>query len=378
MKIHGLKFYKVFNRRTLPYVFLSVIDKLMKGSVFCLSKISRKGKPIVQRRTTTELDTDETQLKYTIQQALNEFISLKKTLGVKERTMNDYHLLMGYFIEWLDETYSDIKFIHEVNTGVLREYIVYLKEEKYNDRTKSIGLSPFTINVRIRFLKAFFNALFNEEIINKNPVRNIKLMKVDEDNFEPLTDDEINKILSIPDVRQYAQFRDLVMMYLMLDTGMRISEVCELEIDEIDFKTRDILLPASKNKNRKPRLLPLSNQVVKMLLELVTENNAHFDTTYVILSNIGTKYNPNSFRRRLNIYKEKAGITKSVSPHGFRHLFCKNFILNGGDIFTLQRIVGHADISTTRKYIQLDDDELRSQHSLYSPLTRITKRKNKD
>lgn len=202
-------------------------------------------------------------------------------------------------------------------------------------------------------------------------------MKVDEDNFQPLTDNEINKILSIPDKEQYAQFRDLVMMYLMLDTGMRISEVCELEIAEIDFKTRDIILPASKNKNRKPRLLPLSNQVVKLLLELVIENKAHFDTSYVILSNIGTKYNPNSFRKRLDIYREKAGINKRVSPHLFRHMFCTNFILNGGDIFTLQRIVGHADISTTRKYIQLDNEEIRNQHSLYSPLTRITKRKKR-
>src|SRR5699024_11273728 len=140
-----------------------------------------------------------------------------------------------------------------------------------------------------------------------------------------------------------------------------INEVCALEVSEVDFKTRSILLPATKTKNRKPRLLPLSNQVVKLLMELVTENKAHFDTGYVFLSNIGTKYNPNSFRKRLNIYRDKAGLNKRVSPHLFRHMFCKNFILNGGDIFTLQRIVGHANISTTRKYIQLDNDEIRNQ-----------------
>lgn len=344
---------------------------------FYLSKSSRKGKPIVRERVTSVESMDSSSfLNYTIQQAFDEFISLKKILGVRERTMEDYHLLMGYFLEWLSDAYPNTQFIHEINTAIIREYIVYLKDEKFNERKQELGLSPFTINVRIRFLKAFFNALFKEEIINKNPVRNIKLMKVDEDKFEPLSDDEIRKLFSIPNTKLYTQFRDLVMMYLMLDTGMRISEVCELEVHEIDFKTRDILLPANKNKNRKPRLLPLSNQVVKLLLELVTENKSHFDTSYVFLSNIGTKYNPNSFRKRLNNYRDKAGIDKSVSPHLFRHMFCKNFILNGGDIFTLQRIVGHADITTTRKYIQLDDAELRSQHSLYSPLTRITKRKN--
>ncbi|WP_430789486.1 tyrosine-type recombinase/integrase [Virgibacillus flavescens] len=336
----------------------------------------RKGKSIVKRRVTSESETTGLQVNTTIDQAFSIFISFKKTLGVRDGTMNEYHVILRYFLEWLSEEYPDIQYINEISTGVLREYIVYLKEERFNKRKQTVGLSPFTINVRIRFLKTFFNTLFKEEIINKNPVQNITLMKVDEDTYEPLTDDEIERILSIPDSGQYAQFRDLVMMYLMLDTGIRIKEVCELEVNEIDFKTRSIMLPASKSKNRKPRLLPLSNQVVKMLLELVTENKSHFDTSYVIVSNIGTKYNPNSFRKRLGIYRNKARIVKRVSPHLFRHMFCKNYILNGGDIFTLQRIVGHADISTTRKYIQLDNNEIRNQHSLYSPVTRIGKRKN--
>lgn len=335
----------------------------------------RKGKAIVKRRVTTDSESIDLQVNTTIEEAFSIFISFKKTIGVRNGTMGEYYSIMKYFLEWLSEQYPEIKSINEINSGVLREYIVYLKEKRFNERTQTVGLSPFTINVRIRFLKTFFNTLFKEDIVNKNPVRNIKLMKVDEDTFEPFTDDEIERILSIPDSGQYAQFRDLVMMYLMLDTGIRIREVCELEVNEIDFKTRSIILPSSKNKNRKPRLLPLSNQVVKMLLELVTENKAHFDTSYVIVSNIGTKYNPNSFRKRLGIYRGKARIEKRVSPHLFRHTFCKNFILNGGDIFTLQRIVGHADITTTRKYIQLDNDEIRNQHSLYSPVTRIGKRK---
>ncbi|WP_182858775.1 tyrosine-type recombinase/integrase [Oceanobacillus picturae] len=343
-----------------------------------MSNNFRKGKSIIKRRVTDTTENVDVQLNSTIQQAFDTFISFKKTIGVRDRTMSEYHLLMKYFLDWIYEKYPDTKYINEINAVMLREYIVYLKEERFNEKKKSVGLSPFTINVRIRFLKAFFNTLFEEEVINKNPVKHIKLMRVDEDTLEPLTYKDMEKLLSIPNINLYPQFRDLVMMYLMLDTGMRIKEVCELEVKDIDFKTRCIVLPSSKNKNRKPRLIPLSSKVMKMLLELVTENKAHFDTEYVILSNIGTNYNPNSFRKRLNMYRNKAGITKSVSPHMFRHTFCKNFILNGGDIFTLQRIVGHADIATTRKYIQLNDDEMKEQHTLFSPVTRLSKRKREN
>ncbi|MCP3026910.1 tyrosine-type recombinase/integrase [Halobacillus sp. A5] len=340
-----------------------------------MSKNSRKGKAIVRRRTTSPSYTNSHITNdYTIEQAFDSFISLKKATGVRDRTMKDYYVLMDGFRKWLSVSYSDIENVSDITTNLLREYIVYLKEEHINQKTNEVGLSPFTINVRIRFMKCFFNALYEEEIINNNPVKNIKLMRVDEDSFEPLTDKEIDLLLSIPDISQYAQFRDLVMMYLMLDTGMRISEVCDLEVSEVDFKTRSIVLPAIKNKNRKPRILPLSNSVVKLLMELVTENKANFDTDYVMLSNIGTKYNPNSFRKRLNNYKEQAGIRKRISPHMFRHMFCRNFIISGGDVFTLQRIVGHANITTTRKYIQMDDKSIRNQHALYSPVLRLRKR----
>jgi integrase/recombinase XerD len=89
----------------------------------------------------------------------------------------------------------------------------------------------------MRFLKSFFNALHRENIVNDNPVNNVKLMKVDEDTFEPLTDEEIRLLLSAPDEREYAQFRDKVAMYLMLDTGMRVHEVLSRYKDTFDYIT---------------------------------------------------------------------------------------------------------------------------------------------
>lgn len=328
--------------------------------------MSRKGKPIVRRRTAVQQTLD---FDYSIKQAFDYFVNVKKNEGVRERTLKDYHLCMTYFLEWLD---NRIENINDITTATMRKYITYLQEERVNKKGE-IGLSPYTVNIRIRFFKVFFNTLKHENVIDENPMQTIKLVKTDSDTMEPLTDKEIQRLLNVPNKAEFAQFRDYVAMCLLLDTGMRVSEVFSLEVSEVDFKSRTIYLPASKSKNRKPRVIPISNQVTKLLLELVNENRANFETNFVFVSNCGTPYQVNSFRRRLLIYKEKAGIEKRVSPHVFRHEFCRKFILNGGDIFTLQRIVGHADISTTRKYIQMDNETLKEQHAQFSPFVRLRK-----
>ncbi|MBS7430133.1 MULTISPECIES: tyrosine-type recombinase/integrase [unclassified Virgibacillus] len=341
----------------------------------------RKGKSIVRKRgvkpkvdrSTDEIFSDKS-LNLSLNDALEYFVAFKKTEGVRKRTVSDYYDLFGYFDEWLSEKHPEVVSVNDCTPALIREYIIYLSEEKENKRVGGFGLSPYTINIRLRFLKVFFNVLTAEEICNKNPMLNIKLLRVDEDTFTPLSDDEIKKLLDAPDVREYAQFRDLVCMMVMLDCGIRSKEIFNLEIKDVDFKQRAIYLPASKSKNRKPRILPLSNQVLRALMELISEVKANFDTEYVFVSNFGERYQENSFRRRIFIYKNKANIEKRVTPHMLRHQFCRNYILNGGDIFTLQRIAGHAEISTTRKYIQMTDEDIKKQHAMFSPVARLRHR----
>lgn len=334
----------------------------------------RKGKAIIKRRTDGRSTGDifaDTSLNLSIDQAFEYFVAYKKTEGVRERTVSDYYLIYDYFIDWLRPVHPEVITANDCTSGLLREYVIYLSEERYNERTGEHGLSPYTVNVRLRFLKVFFNVLQIENISNINPAATIKLLKVDEDTFNPLSDEEINRLLKVPDLKEYAQFRDFASMMVMLDCGIRSKEMFNLEIENVDFNQRAIFLPASKSKTRKPRILPLSNQVLHVLMELTIEVKANFDTKYLFVSNFGERYRENSFRRRLFIYKGKAGIEKRVTPHMLRHQFCRNYILNGGDIFTLQKIAGHSEISTTRKYIQMTNDDIKNQHNLYSPVTRL-------
>src|SRR5690625_6173096 len=108
----------------------------------------------------------------------------------------------------------------------------------------------------------------------------------------------------------------------------------DLKIYHVHFKARAIYLPGDVTKNRKNRILPLSNEVINLLMELISEVQYNWETDLVFVSNFGEPYNPSSFRRRLDNYKRKPGINKRVTPHVLRHQFCRDYVLNGGDIFT--------------------------------------------
>lgn len=308
-----------------------------------------------------------------LKDAFDYFVSVKRAEGVRPRTEKDYHVFFGAFTEWLRGSYPTIRKIHEINTKVLRDYILHLRYERKNKRGEN--LSPYTVNVRLRFLKAFFNALYRESVIDKDPAKHIKLMKTDEKEIQVLTEAEMYRLLAQPDKRLFAQFRDLVMMYVLLDTGIRIKEAVNLKTKDIDFKTRAIFVPAEISKNRRVRILPLANKTVKLLLELVAENKENFpDAEHVFLSQSGTPYHENSFRRRLLIYKEKAGIDKPVHPHLFRKMFAIQFLNSGGNIFIAQRLLGHQDISTTRRYYHANIDDIRDQHAIHSPIVKLRKK----
>jgi integrase/recombinase XerD len=132
---------------------------------------------------------------------------------------------------------------------LIRSFINYLayEKEKYEGisyRSEKLGnekgLSPYTINIRIRFLKCWFDVLIKEKLMFDSPVKNIKLMKVDIDVKDPLTEDEVRLLLQQPNQRQYAQYRDYVMLMLFIDSGMRVQELCALDVEDIALTTRCI------------------------------------------------------------------------------------------------------------------------------------------
>jgi integrase/recombinase XerD len=322
--------------------------------------------------------------KLTLVQAIDLVISAKMAEGLRERTLFDYEQQWKYFVNWLNENY-EIEYVDELTTEIFRDHINYMKYDarryaghKYIDADKQrVGLSDTTINIRLRTMKAIFNHLEREGLIEFNPMHNIKLIRQDVDLTNCLTDDEVKAILQQPNKRDYVGFRDYVGIILMLDSGMRINELLGLRIGDIDFQTRFITLGGEKSKNRKPRLIPISPHSVKLLLQLINENKQHFSTDRIFLSCYGDPIGPNHFNKRLKYYGEKAGIDgKKMTAHVYRHTWAKNMVLNGCDAFTVQKMGGWADIRTMRRYIQMDTEDIRHGHDTFTPVNKFVDRRH--
>ncbi|WP_391116657.1 tyrosine-type recombinase/integrase [Psychrobacillus sp. L3] len=337
----------------------------------------------VRRKPVKTLSNQKDYPILTFEQAVDIVLAGKRAEGVRERTLRDYSKDWSYFVKWLNQHY-EIETVDELDVQIFRDYINYLQydrvkyeDHKYIKSEQKVGLSEVSINIRLRVYKAIFNYLEREEYIEVNPTTKLKLLKHDIDLTNSFTDEEIKSVLKQPNMRDYVGFRDYVAMMLLLDSGMRAGELLSLRIADIDFQTRFITLEGDRNKNRKPRLIPISAHLIKLILQLVGENKKHFSTDRVFLSQFGEPLGQNHFNKRLKYYADKAGIkNKKVTAHVYRHTWAKNMTLNGCDSFTLQKMGGWSDIRTMRRYIQMDTDDLRKSHDSFSPVTSLFNKKN--
>lgn len=339
-----------------------------------------KRKYIAERgaKTASQVSKPSIDRQTPIDEALGIFVRAKEAGGVRPGTIDGYYATMRYFCEWLS---VDIRYINDIDADTIRRYINYLRIErtpyegdKQRQRTGK-KLSVNTINIRIRTMRTMFRFLKTEGIIETNPMENISQVLDDEQEEVPgLSDEEVDKILATYDDRRYAQWRDKTLVLLLLDCGLRINEALSLTEEQIDFRQLTLYVPSQIAKNRKNREIPMSREVAKRLRQLLDETRSYFgDSSQLFMNAYGDDFSADAFRRRLNRMKKTLNIPR-LHPHMFRHTFARNYILNGGDLFTLQRILDHADIQTTRKYIQMDNEHLRQQHNKFSPLRNIVKR----
>lgn len=346
--------------------------------VFLLAKNIRK------KRVVGRIGASKDYPKLTFDQAIDIVVSGKRVEGVRERTLKDYVKMWGYFTTWLHENY-DIEYMNDLETDVFRNYINYQKYDKqkysghkYIDGSKQgIGLSDTTININLRTLKSIINFLDREGYLEVNPIEKVKLLKQDKDNSHSgFTIEEIKEILRQPNQRDYVGFRDFVMMNILLDTGLRINSLIDLKGENIDLQSRFINVPADKAKGRKALLVPFSNHVSKLLLQLIAENREHFKTDRLFLSSYGEPLSKNQFNKRLKYYAEKAGIDpkkKRVTAHTYRHTWATQMVKAGVDPYTLQKMGGWADQSTMQRYISIDTKQMRQSHDEFSPLNNLYK-----
>jgi integrase/recombinase XerD len=254
---------------------------------------------------------------------------------------------------------------------VTRAHIMTAIETKQNERIKrgkSDKPSDHTMNKLIRGWRAFFNFLYDEGFLPNNPYNGIKAIKAEKSVIQTFNREQMKRLLDAPNRKTFTGYRDYVLMLLLFDTGIRVSEAANIQISDIYWKERQIKI---FGKGRKERLVPFSKTLARHLRDYISIRGLlNHDYLFVNIDN--NPFQPRGIQQALKDYGIAAGIKGvRVSPHTFRHTFAKNWIMNGGDVFSLQKILGHTSLEVVRMYVNLFSADVLEKHDLYSPLERL-------
>ena len=252
-----------------------------------------------------------------------EFLQDKKVYCAP-KTIENYSEHVGRFLQFAPEE------LDELSTDTIRKYIIKMRD----DNIRSV-----TIQTYMRSIKVFCRWLYEEGYLEKNISKGIKLPRPDPKIKQPLSADEVKIIL-----RELYSPRDRVIFRLMLDAGLRESEVCNLKYDDIDLENNLIRVRNSKfNRNR---IVPLCPRL-KLWVNYYKSGGE-----YIVLDKSGNKLKPEAIKQIFSKLKKRTGITR-VHAHLCRHTFATSYMMGGGNLEKLRVMLGHADYNATKIYLQL-------------------------
>lgn len=230
-------------------------------------------------------------------------------------------------------------------------------------------LAGNTINGRIKTCKVFFTYLFRENYIKTNLVEQMQLIKTEKKMIATFSKNQMIQLLEQPDRTTFVGLRDYTMMLLMLETGLRLSELIQLRVDDIRWTENEIYI--FRGKGGTTRRVPFQKTCGQALRHYLKERGTALSET-LFVTVYDTSLHPRTFQENLSTYGKSAGLRGvRVSPHTFRHSMAKFYILNGGDPFTLQQILGHSTLDMVRHYVQLFRSDVQEQHRKFSPVENI-------
>lgn len=294
----------------------------------------------------------------TIEEAFELFIRKCKVKNLTDLSIESYRKKMVHFYEFIDSNSP----LTDITADTIDDYILWLREHtEAND---------ITINSYLRSVRAF---LYYCMECNYIPSFKITLIKAEKKIKETYSDDELVRLLQKPDTNSctFSCFKTWVFENYLLATGNRISTALDVRICDINFDSGTITL--CKTKNRKQQIIPLSNTLADILQEYLLIRGGE-PTDYLFCNEYGQKAIERTYQQLVRRYNIKRNVNKT-SCHLFRHTFAKNWIMAGGDMFRLQKVLGHSDLTVTKEYVQMFGQDLQMDFEKFNPLDNLTKQK---
>ncbi|NLM63182.1 MAG: tyrosine recombinase XerC [Mollicutes bacterium] len=264
-------------------------------------------------------------------------------------TIKSYENDLDLFFEFLKE--NQILNIKQIDYSVIRQYLFVLYEKKYAKKTISRNISA---------LRSFFKYLLMTRIIDKNPMTLISNPKEDKKLPNFLHINEIENLLEIPDINTPLGQRNKLILEILYSTGIRVSELVNIKINDINFYDTTIKV---MGKGSKERYVVFGNILKKMLLEYINGSRLQLlkdkDSDYLLINKNGSKLSDRGVRMIIDNIVKKSSINKKISPHVIRHTFATHMLNGGADLKVVQELLGHSNLSTTQIYTHVSNEKIR-------------------
>lgn len=288
---------------------------------------------------------------------INEFMEyLQNEKNISGNTELSYRRDLKKMVAYFDQ--AGVQKMEEVTEADLKVYLGEMRKEKF---------APATISRNIASIRAFFHYLLKKGIIREDPSEYLKAPKIQKKTPEFLTVEEVDRLLRQPRSDTGKGIRDKAMLELLYATGMRVSELLNLQTEDINLSFGYVICHDSE----KERVLPIGNVSRDALVRYMDKARKLFvkDTkeTALFTNCSGKAMSRQGFWKVLKGYAEAAGIHRDITPHTLRHSFAVHMLQNGADIKSVQEMLGHSDISSTQVYLGLDPVKMRDVYMKAHP-----------
>jgi len=287
---------------------------------------------------------------------INEYIEyLNKIKNYSDKTSISYYNDLIEYNEFLGNNFIGIL---DADYDIVTKYMKYLYERKINKNSISRKLSS---------IRGFYNYLVKENIVSNNYFKEVSNPKRDLYLPKFLKNEEIDKIFSVCSYDNKIEQRDSLIIELLYATGIRVSELVNIKIKDIDFDSRTIKILGKGSKER----MVIYNNHTKRALDIYLNDGYHefnkLSSGYLILNKNGNKLSERYIRNIVNKLVREAGLDIKISPHTVRHTFATDMLEGGSDLMTVKELLGHESLNTTSIYTHVTNEQIKKVYEKAHP-----------
>ncbi len=255
---------------------------------------------------------------------------------LREGTVNHYRQSYLYFFKYFDPNMP----ITDLNTTAYNNYVLHLKSTLHND---------VSINAYLRDFITTMHFFIDEGYL---PCFKMKAIKIDKTNVETYSESELTALLKKPNIKKcsYTEYQSWVITNFLFSTGVRQRSLMNIQIKDLDFDNNVVHINVTKN--RKPLIVPLNQTMVNILTEFLKYRSHETTNDYLFCSVFGQQLVKSTYYSMLYSYNKRRGV-ETTGIHRYRHTFAKQWILNGGNVVSLSKLLGHSNLQITQNYVNL-------------------------